>query len=290
MKNQHLHVLALAAIIAGCGNLGAYNPEFVDSDDLADADVDADADADSDSDSDSDSDADTDDCDPPELWDLGAVGPIAGNMSPTYVGVSLWGILENGAIYDYGIDGVDASAYLVFDLFDGNGGLLCSAIFDASTSWSPSNANWITDTGGTVWEGYSFSLNGNDGFTDCGNLDGTLGYADVRLWAASRTWRIGIGGMTSSMRADLQSAVDGALGAGTWASEWDPYVLSQYVDFGGANALETTYTMAFPHTCYDMTTNGTGSLTPNNAANSGPVNGYLGSSGAWTIVNMGQLP
>jgi hypothetical protein len=291
--HSHLPTLFSLVLVAGCGSLGAYNPEFLDSGDLADiaaGDADTDADADADADVDADTDSDTDPCVPPDVWDLGAQGPAAGQFSPTYVGVSLWGIVETGSLYDYNIDGTDGSAFLVFDFFDGTGMLQCSAIFDASTTSSPSNTGWTTDSGGVVWEGYAFALNGNDGFTDCNSMDGSLGYTDVRNWAASRSWRVGIGAMTSGLRSSLQSAVDATFGAGTWASDWDPYVLAQFVDFSGPQALESSYTMVFPHECYEMTTTGTGTLQPDSAPNAGPIDGYLGSSGAWTIVTMAALP
>lgn len=286
MKYASLHGLTLSLVLTGCGNLGAFNPEFVDSDGLTagDADTDADADADSDADADVDTDTDIAPCEPPELWDLGAVGPVAGNISPVYVGITLWGIVENGVIYDYNIDGADGSAYFVADLFDGAGALMCSAIFDASTTSTQSNGNWVTDTGGIVWEGYDFTLNGVDGYTDCPNLDGSLGYSDVRAWVASRSWRVGLGGTTATFAADLQAAVVG--GGGNWALDWAPYVVSQYIDVGGPTAVEGSYTMVYPHTCYDLA----GTPAPGAAPGAGPVNGYLGSSGSYWIMPVATLP
>jgi hypothetical protein len=233
---------------------------------------------------------DADGCTPPGLWDFGSQGPSAGGFAPVYVGVSLWGILEQDDVVDYAIDGDEYSAALIFDFFDGSGVPLCSALFDASESAVPSHDGWVTDSGGTVWEGYAFSLDADAAFTDCAQLDGSLGYQDVRAWAADRSWRIGVGEMTAGLRSSLQSAIDASLGAGTWSGDWDPYVVAQYVDVGGPKAVESGYGMVYSHECYGIDSDGTGSLRPEASLTAGPVDGLLGNAGSWVIMPMAQLP
>jgi len=284
MKNQALHLLTLTFVIAGCGNLGAYNPELVDSDaeGLGDADTDADADTDTDTDTDADADADTDDTDCQPFEIAAAVqAPTVGQIDPIYVGVSLWGVVENGGIYDFSIDNTQDSAVIVFEFFDATPELMCQTWFDASATYSASNANWVTDTGGTVIEGYSFNLNANNGYTNCPNMNGILGYTDPRAWVTSRTWRIGIGPMTNAKKVELAAAI-----GADWATDWEPYIMAQYLDSGGPNAVESGFTMIYPHTCYDLN----GTTGANTSIANGPINGYVGNSYPTTVYNMELLP
>ena len=278
MMTRTLSLSVLSFTLAGCGAMVTYAPDLSDTGaDVADPDGGAEDPAGDDA------------CAPPVLWDLGAQAPSAGSLSPVFVGVSLWGILEQDEVLDYAVDGQEVSAALVFEFFDASGAPLCAALFDASTSAYASHEGWVTDSGGVVWEGYGFTLDAADGFTDCPNLDGSLGFGDVRAWAASRPWRIGVGEMTAGLRSSLQPAVDATLGAGAWMGEWDPFVVAQYVDVGGSKAVEAGCGMVYAHECYEVPTDASGGLSAE-ARSVGPVDGLLGNAGSWVIMPMAQLP
>ncbi len=297
----------LLLTIAGCGpGLSAHGlPPVGDDDDLvttdetetdadtdADADSDTDADADTDTDSDADADTDTDPpCVPPDLWDLGPQAPSGPSFAPQYVGVMMDGVIEpaTGEMVDMSIDAMAVSAWVTFLFLDVNVNYQCQVIFDASQAATPTS-NPPVSNGQTIFESYALSFPAASGWTDCGNMTGFPGYSDPRQWLADRAyWGVAYGEM-DELRVPLAQAVtQGLLGKSwpaDWATGWAPYVFAIFVDVGATVAYEAGWSFLYPHTCYDIASG----TTPSAAPVAGPLDGYAGSVGVWTILNMSLIP
>jgi hypothetical protein len=303
MVNITKGMLALA-LAAGCGTLTVHVPQEdggsgtdvdggtdtdgggdVDADTDADADSDTDADADSDTDSDADVDTDTGTiCVPPSLWDLGAQGPQPGNFTPTYVGITMDGVIEGGDVYDVSFDGADASAWVVFSFYDSAVAYQCRVVFDASIAANPTAAPPVP-SGQTIFDSWALTLVANTGNSDCPTMQGGFGYTDVRDWIASRSyWGVAYGEMVD-LRPELQALVNSYY-PGAWATDWAPNVMAIFVDFGTPQVGESGWAFNYDHTCYDVTTGTTPNPVPTGAINSK----YVGGVGAYTVFNLNVIP
>ncbi|NCG18733.1 MAG: hypothetical protein GWP91_06950 [Rhodobacterales bacterium] len=224
----------------------------------------------------------TSSCNPPNLFDLTPTGPAGGNTTPVWVGIGFDGIADGGDIVDMQLNGTDSSAWLTYHFYDDVFALICSAIFDASTSLTPSAGAWNTASGGIVHEGWSINLTTNSGFTDYPTFAG-VGHTDARGWAAARSWRIGIGEMVD-IETSLRPVVE-STNPGDWNTLFAGKAFSLYLDLGTANDQEVGYAFQYTHSCYDVNASSTVTNAPTGAAG---YNGYV-TAYDWNILRMTEL-
>jgi hypothetical protein len=225
-------------------------------------------------------------CDPPEVWDLGALEPVpSGALVPAWIGVWMDGIVDGGSLVDMSFDGVDSSAWLVFTLYDDDLDFLCQAIFDASDA-AEATAVWATDSGGEVFAAWELTLDAADGFTSCPELnEGAFGTEDVRTWLAAQSWGVGFGAL-EGLQPLLQALVESA-SPGTWASAWEPYAFATYVHVDGwPAAVEAGYLLQFPHGCFDVASTAAPLPRPEAADE---IIGYVGAPGDLVVFDADLL-
>jgi predicted nucleic acid-binding Zn-ribbon protein len=242
-----------------------------DTDTDADGDTDTDTDADTDADADADTDADAD-CewlDDALLADTGMPDDEV-EFEPAYFIASAVIMVHESEVYDFSYDGTDQTSYIEFTFFGDSStsyAELCSIIYDASEA-SPPAGTWVTDSGGELFDAFSFEL--ADGYTDCGVLnDGSWGSEDMRDVLEKWQWGVGIGQMVS-VKDDLKPAVEDA--GLDWTNDWEPYVVSGYLywDLAGG-ALEWMYTFGYDTRCDEAIIDGDGYLVPLDAPTSKPI-------------------
>ncbi|MEQ1569003.1 MAG: hypothetical protein ABMA64_25415 [Myxococcota bacterium] len=200
--------------------------------------------------------------------------PAAGLLDPRYIGLSISGISDPVAMEDYLFDtdgdtvAEPFSAVVSATFFDGTLVPLCTASWDASLATAQATG-WTTDSGGALYRAYSLTLPAAGGATDCPPLDPILwGTSDVLSLLETQQWGIGLGEMVG-VSADLEAVVTG--GGGDWATDWEPYVFSMYVDFGAGVAEEVGFAFSSEAPCETVTDDGAGGTVLLGA----PANGVL---------------
>jgi hypothetical protein len=196
-----------------------------------------------------------DECTFPDVeLDTGSSGKGA-QFAPAYFGMELFGVTEEGWLYDTTIDGEDTSAYVQFVWYDDLFNVICTTAYDASGA-TPST--WATDSGGIVWSGWEFSF--GDPLDDCPPLDpAALGVSTTDEFVQAFQWGLGVGSMTSAFQDELQAAVEES--GGDWATDWEPNVAGLYVTFDGTLAYELGYSLRYDASCGDLVVDAEGNAT-----------------------------
>lgn len=170
---------------------------------------------------------------------------------PTWLGVGFVGVVEDGRIHDYSVDGTPYSAVVQFDFFDENLGWLCEVVYDASTA-TPSVASFPTRSGDPLWA--SFDLVLGDSASTCGLVGGL----DVReLYLEPVGWGVGVGPLDELTQPLADAVVESG---GDWDGDWAPYTYALYVrsplvDPGGT-AVELSYASSYDKDCDEVLVDG----------------------------------
>jgi hypothetical protein len=240
-------------------------------------------DADTDVDSDSDADADTEPCIWPDA-SISATAPTAGTMTPNWVSLDLYGIIDGGDDFrDFHIDGVgDVPAAAFFTFYAPDVTPLCSVSWEITLR---SVAPWSTASG-PIGEAFEITLVGQgDASPNCHDVSGgVFPTSDIRDWIAAETWGIGIGEVN-----DLLSPVQtlaSQLGY-SFGADWQPHIYGVYLWRGGADALEVGYGFRYAHDCGLLLDDGAGGLVLEATPSPGDVDGYQ-QTFPLVVVNVGS--
>jgi hypothetical protein len=169
---------------------------------------------------------------------------LPGSFQPTYFAMTLDGISEAGSMADFntGSPLVPSSSTMNFFLLDNAFGIMCSVSFDVSQTMSsipPTDPRFNQE-----WDG---ALNPAMAATDCPSVSpATWGVSDLRDYFGQFAWPIAIGQM------DPLTAANYWTGLPTWATDYQPYAMSLWLDLGPGYAYEMGLTMGYARTCQDM--------------------------------------
>lgn len=231
---------------------------------------DADTDTDTDADADTDSDSDTDDtCVWPSAT-LTPTSPGAGTMTPVYVSVDLYGIIDGGSDFrDFELDGDELAASAIFTFYSDTVAVLCQVAYEVTLDSVPA---WSSSSG-QIGAAFELQLPAGDGEAapNCRGVSGGIfPTTDIRDWIEAEDWGVGIGDVDANQAAiqNLASLLGYSYGA-----DWAPHIYGTYLWRGGADAIEVGYGFRYSEDC-GVVDGGSGALVFLDAPAPGDVDGY----------------